>query len=68
MFYSVVIISNFCLDPVPLQWIFVVIETEEIYLSNPVQFSKLGGHSHVHKTKLSRITIANYCKFGFKFL
>ena len=37
MFYSFVIISNFCLVPVPLQWIYVVIETKEINLSNPVR-------------------------------
>ena len=36
MFYSFVIISNFCLVLVPLQTIFVVIETKEINLSNPV--------------------------------
>ena len=37
MFYSFAIISNFCLVPVPLQWIYVVIETKEIHvnLSNP---------------------------------
>ena len=29
MFYSLVIIFNFCLVPVPLQWIYVVIETKK---------------------------------------
>ena len=35
MFYSFIIISNFCLVPVPLQRIYVVIEAKEINLSNP---------------------------------
>ena len=34
-FYSLVIISYFCLVPVPLQLIYVVTGTKEINLSNP---------------------------------
>ena len=36
MFFSFVIISNFCLVPVPLQWIYVVIGAKEINISNRV--------------------------------
>ena len=44
--FNLVIISYFCLVPVPLQMIYVVIETKEMNLSNLNYFSKLKGYSH----------------------
>ena len=44
--------SFICLVPVPLQWMYVVIETKEINLSNPDLFSKLNGSGHSNKSEI----------------